>query len=48
MCTIAPAPLLVLVDNIGRRHPDLGLEVVDSTRELEERLRGGELKVAIY
>ena len=31
MCTIAPAPLLVLVDNLGRRHSDLDLEVIDSS-----------------
>ena len=49
MCTIAPAPLLGLVDNIGRRHPDLDLEVVDSSaRELEVRLKRDELEVAIY
>jgi DNA-binding transcriptional LysR family regulator len=49
MCTIAPAPLLGLVANIGRRHPELDLEVIDSTaRELEERLRRDELEVAIY
>ena len=49
MCTIAPAPLLILVDNLGRRHPDLDLEVIDSTaRELEERLKRDELEVAIY
>jgi LysR family transcriptional regulator, hydrogen peroxide-inducible genes activator len=49
MCTIAPAPLLVLVENLGRRHPDLDLEVIDSTaRDLEERLKRDELEVAIY
>src|SRR5262249_10484178 len=49
MCTIAPAPLLVLVENLGRRHPDLDLEVVDSTaRDLEERLKRDELEIAIY
>ena len=49
MCTIAPAPLLVLVENLRRRHPDLDLEVIDSTaRDLEERLRRDELEVAVY
>ena len=49
MCTIAPAPLLVLVENLGLRHPDLDLEVIDSTaRDLEERLKRDELEVAIY
>jgi DNA-binding transcriptional LysR family regulator len=49
MCTIAPAPLLVLVENLCRRHPDLDLEVIDSTaRDLEERLRRDELEVAVY
>jgi DNA-binding transcriptional LysR family regulator len=49
MCTIAPAPLLALVENLGRRHPDLDLEVIDSTAlDLEERLRRDELEVAVY
>ena len=49
MCTIAPAPLLTLMDSLGRRHPDLDLEVIDATaRDLEERLRRDELEVAIY
>ena len=49
MCTIAPAPLLVLIENLGRRHPDLDLEVIDSTaRDLEDQLRRDELEVAIY
>jgi DNA-binding transcriptional LysR family regulator len=49
MCTIAPAPLLVLVENLCRRHPDLDLEVIDSTAgDLEERLRRDELEVAVY
>ena len=48
MCTIAPAPLLALMDAIGRRQPDLDLEVVDATaRDLEERLKRDELEVAI-
>src|SRR5262249_3201924 len=34
---------------LGSRHPDLDLEVVDSSaRELEERLRKGDLEIAIY
>jgi LysR family transcriptional regulator, hydrogen peroxide-inducible genes activator len=49
MCTIAPAPLLALMDGLGRRHPELDLEVVDATaRDLEERLKRDELEVAIY
>ena len=49
MCTIAPAPLLALMDSLGRRHPDLDLEVVDATaRDLEERLKRDQLEVAIY
>jgi DNA-binding transcriptional LysR family regulator len=49
MCTIAPAPLLVLVENLSRRHPDLDLEVIDSTAgDLEERLRRDELEIAVY
>ena len=49
MCTIAPAPLLVLVENLCRRHPDLDLEVIDSTAgDLEERLGRDELEVAVY
>ena len=49
MCTIAPAPLLALMDSLGRRHPDLDLEVVDATaRDLEDRLKRDELEVAIY
>jgi len=49
MCTIAPAPLLALVENLGRRHRDLDLEVIDSTaRDLEDRLKRDELEVAVY
>ena len=49
MCTIAPTPLLALMDALGRRHPDLDLEVIDATaRDLEERLKRDELEVAIY
>jgi DNA-binding transcriptional LysR family regulator len=49
MCTIAPTPLLTLLEGLGRRHPDLDLEVIDATaRDLEERLRRDELEVAIY
>ena len=49
MCTIAPAPLLVLIESLGKRHADLDLEVIDSTaRDLEERLKRDELEVAIY
>jgi DNA-binding transcriptional LysR family regulator len=49
MCTIAPTPLLSLVDRLSRNHPGLDLEVIDSTaRQLETRLMAGELEVAIY
>jgi len=49
MCTIAPAPLLALMEGLGRRHPDLDLEVIDATaRDLEERLKRDDLEVAIY
>jgi DNA-binding transcriptional LysR family regulator len=49
MCTIARVPLIVLIENLGRRYPDLDLEVIDSTaRDLEERLERDELEVAIY
>ena len=49
MCSIAPAPLFALMDGLGRRHPDLDLEVVDATaRNLEETLKRDELEVAIY
>jgi len=49
MCTIAPAPLVALVENLGRRHPDLDLEVLDSTAiDLEARLTRDELEVAVY
>lgn len=49
MCTIAPAPLLALVENLGRRHSELDLEVINSTaRVLEERLKRDKLEVAIY
>jgi LysR family hydrogen peroxide-inducible transcriptional activator len=49
MCTIAPAPLLDLVSNVCSHHPGLDLEVVDSdARSLEDRLKRGELELAIY
>jgi LysR family transcriptional regulator, hydrogen peroxide-inducible genes activator len=49
MCTIAPAPLLDLVSNVCSHHNGLDLEVVDSdARSLEDRLKRGELELAIY
>lgn len=49
MCTIAPTLLLDLITGVSRSHPDLDLEVIDSSAsDLEQRLRQGELEVAIY
>ncbi len=49
MCTIAPAPLLDMIGSVSNHHPDLDLEVVDSDApNLEERLKRGELEIAIY
>jgi LysR family transcriptional regulator, hydrogen peroxide-inducible genes activator len=49
MCTIAPAELVGLIHGIRSRHPDIEVELVDaSARELNEKLVGGEIDVAIY
>ena len=49
MCTISPGPLLLLVDAMTRRQSQVDLVILDSTaRELEERLNGGELDIALY
>jgi len=49
MCTIAPGFLLDLVAAIRRRHPGIELQIVDAAApELQERLAGGTLDIAIY
>ncbi|MFL5049242.1 MAG: LysR family transcriptional regulator [Xanthobacteraceae bacterium] len=49
MCTIQPNQLIELVSGLQIRHPGIELELKDaSAAELEHRLLGGELEVAIY
>lgn len=49
MCTIAPSTILELVTHIGRRHPDVDLEIVDSNAwQLEEKLNDGDIEIAVY
>ncbi len=49
MCTIAPNNLIELFGSIQARHPGIQLEIVDArAQELEERLLGGDLEVALY
>ena len=49
MCTIAPEPLLSLVEAINKDHPDVDLEIVDANAaRLEEQLLGGQLDVCLY
>lgn len=49
MCTVAPAELVGLIGAIRTRHPGIETEMVDaSARELNDKLIGGEIDVAIY
>lgn len=49
MCTIAPEPLLKLVEALRTNHPDVDLEITDARAcDLEELLLHGKLDVAIY
>ena len=49
MCTIAPGYLLDLIAAVHMRHPGIELQIVDAAaRQLQERLIGGTLDVAIY
>ncbi len=49
MCTIAPDQLVDLLVNLQMRHPQVEIDIVDSSaRILHERLLAGELEVAIY
>ena len=49
MCTIAPEPLLSLVKAMSTAHPDIALEILDSTAAvLQQRLLAGELDIALY
>ena len=49
MCTIAPARIVAMIGDIRARHPGVEIDVVDaSARELNDRLFGGDLEVALY
>ncbi len=49
MCTIAPDQLVNLIVGLQSRHPDIELEIIDSSaRDLHGRLLSGDLEVAIY
>ena len=49
MCTIAPEPLLSLVQEMSAAYPDVALEILDSTAlVLEQRLLAGDLDIALY
>jgi LysR family transcriptional regulator, hydrogen peroxide-inducible genes activator len=49
MCTIAPTQLIELVTALQKRHPAVELEITDAgAGELDEKLKSGELEVAIY
>src|SRR4051794_11915832 len=49
MCTIAPTQLIELVTAVQKRHPGVELDLTDaSARELDEKLKAGELEVAVY
>ena len=49
MCTIAPNPLLRLVDALRNNHPDVDLELTDArAADLEQLLQSDKLDVAIY
>ena len=49
MCTIAPEPLLSLVQAMSAAHPGVMLEILDATAlVLEQRLLAGQLDIALY
>jgi LysR family transcriptional regulator, hydrogen peroxide-inducible genes activator len=49
MCTVAPDQLVDLFVGLQTRHPDIELEIVDSSaKELHGRLLTGDLEVALY
>jgi LysR family transcriptional regulator, hydrogen peroxide-inducible genes activator len=49
MCTLAPAQLVGLLSAFQQRHPGVELELTDGgARELDLKLKEGELEVAIY
>jgi LysR family hydrogen peroxide-inducible transcriptional activator len=49
MCTIAPTQLIELVAAVQKRHPGVELDLTDANaRALDEKLKSGELEVAIY
>jgi DNA-binding transcriptional LysR family regulator len=49
MCTIAPNEMLAFIAAVQLTHPGIALQVVDAAApELEQRLVGGELDVALY
>ena len=49
MCTIAPDPLLKLVNALRDKYPDVDLELTDArASDLEQLLRSEKLDVAIY
>lgn len=49
MCTIAPEPLMALVETLRAKHPDVDLDIIDAQAcDLEQLLLGGKLDVGIY
>lgn len=49
MCTIAPNQLIEPIAEMRASHPNIELEIVDSSaRDLDERLIMGDLEIAIY
>ena len=49
MCTIAPDPVIGLIQSVQARHPGVELQLCDANAwALQERLLGGDLEVALY
>jgi len=48
MCTIAPDQIIDLIGSIQRHHPGVELQLSTNAWDLQERLIGGALEVAIY
>ena len=49
MCTIAPEPLMSLVEAMSAAHPTVSLEIMDApAAALERKLLAGELDIALY
>ena len=49
LCTIAPGPIVALVEAMAKRHPDTDLDIMDlKAKDLEAGLLDGDLDVAVY